>query len=76
MNLAYDTAARRALAAPAFARDLSQALRRALRTTWTLLEGLGHARARQQLLQLAREVQASRPELAAQLRRTARQGWL
>ena len=76
MNLAYDTAARRALASPAFGRGFLQTLSRSLRGVWTALESVGHARARQQLLQLAREVQASRPELAAQLRQSARQGWL
>jgi hypothetical protein len=76
MNLAYDTAARRALAAPAFSRAVRQALSRSLRAAWTFLESLGRARARRQLLQLAREVQDSRPELAAQLRHTAVRSWL
>jgi hypothetical protein len=74
--LAHDTAARRALAAPAFSHDVFQALGRSLRAAWSVLEGLGRARARGQLLQLAREVQASRPELAAQLRRSAARGWV
>lgn len=76
MNLAYDTAARRALAAPAFGRNVRRTLGRSLRTVWTILESLGRARARREMLQLARDVQASRPELAAQLRRSATQSWL
>lgn len=77
MNLAYDTAARRALSAPALDRDsFSQAVKRPLRAVWTALESVGRARARRQLLQLAHDVQASRPELAAQLRQAARHGWL
>ena len=76
MNLAYDTAARRALSAPASDRGFFQTLNRSLRTVWSALESVGRARARRQLLQLARDVQASRPELAAQLRQTARRGWL
>lgn len=76
MNLAYDTAARRTLSTPALGRGFSQTLKRSLRAVWSALESVGRARARRQLLQLARDVQASRPELAAQLRQTARHGWL
>lgn len=76
MNLAYDTAARRALSAPVLDRGFAQALNRSLRAVWTALESVGRARARRQLLQLAQDIQASRPELAMQLRQTARRGWL
>lgn len=76
MNLAYDPAARRALSAPVLDRGFSQTLNRSLRAVWTALESVGRARARRQLLQLAHDIQASRPELAAQLRQTARRGWL
>ncbi len=76
MNLAYDTAARRALSAPATDGGFFQTLNRSLRAVWTALESVGRARARRQMLQLAHDVQASRPELAAQLRQAARRGWL
>lgn len=76
MNLAYDNAARRALSAPVLDRGFAQTLNRSLRAVWTALESVGRARARRQLLQLAQDIQASRPELAAQLRQTAKRGWL
>jgi hypothetical protein len=72
MDLVHDTMTARGLAKPA----VPSFLTRALRAIWTGLESLGRARARREVLQLARDVQASRPELAAQLRRTARQSWL
>jgi hypothetical protein len=72
MNLAYDTAVARSPAKPAVPSLLS----RALRAAWVALESVGRARARREMLRLAHEVQASRPELAAQLRRAARQSWL
>jgi hypothetical protein len=72
MDLVHDTMTSRSLAKPAAPSFLA----RALRATWVGLKSLGRARARREVLRLAREVQASRPELAAQLRRTARQSWL
>jgi hypothetical protein len=72
MNLAYDTAAIRSPAKPAVPSLLS----RALSSAWVALKSVGRARARREVLRLSREVQASRPELAAQLRRVAKQSWL
>ena len=49
---------------------------RALAVVWTALKAVGAARGRRELLELAREHQATRPEFAATLRAAARRGWL
>ena len=51
-------------------------LARARGAVWRALCTVGQRRSRQHLLSLARDIEASRPELAAQLRDTARHGWL
>lgn len=58
--------------APLAAR-LKAASLRACSAVWTFLQVLGHARARRDMLDVANSIEASRPELAAQLRRAARQ---
>ena len=50
-------------------------LARAGHAVWRVLLDIGQRRGRHHLLSLARDVEASRPELAAQLRDTARRGW-
>ena len=49
---------------------------RVLAVLWTALKAIGEARGRRELLELAREHQAMRPEFAATLRSAARRGWL
>jgi len=51
------------------------AVARVGRTTWDWLGYLGQARARGHLLLLARSHEATRPELAAQLRAAAERNW-
>ena len=51
-------------------------LARAGHAVWRALCTVGQRRSRRHLLSLARDIEASRPELAAQLRDTARHGWL
>ena len=51
-------------------------LARAGRVVWRVLQDIGLRRGRGEILRLARDIEASRPELAAQLRDTARRGWL
>lgn len=46
---------------------------RACRGVWRFLEVLGQARARRDMLEVANSIASSRPQLAAQLRRAARQ---
>ena len=46
------------------------------RALWRVLQHMGQRRSRHHLLHLARDIEASRPGLAAQLRDTARHGWL
>ncbi len=58
---------------PAAAPDV---LKRAFAALWAALEAVGAARGRRELLQLAREHEAMRPEFAATLRDAARRGWL
>ena len=43
---------------------------------WNFLANIGARRARAELLRLARMHELSSPELAAQMRRVAREGWL
>jgi hypothetical protein len=43
---------------------------------WAALEAIGEARGRRQLLKIADECAATRPELASQLRAAARSSWL
>lgn len=43
---------------------------------WAALEAIGEARGRRQLLKIAHECAATRPELASQLRAAARSSWL
>ncbi len=49
---------------------------RARTAVWQALSAVGQSRGRAALLELAREHEATRPALAAQLRSTARRGWL
>jgi len=42
---------------------------------WQFLSVIGESRARVSLRELARDTEASRPELAAQLRQAARRSW-
>ena len=60
------------LAAPAGPSRLT----RTGRALWRVLRDIGLRRSRGEILRLARDIEASRPELAAQLRDTARHGWL
>ncbi|NML18720.1 hypothetical protein [Azohydromonas caseinilytica] len=76
MYSSFDIGTVRVQAKPVSAPVAADGVKRALRAAWNLLERLGRARARREMLQVARELQASRPELAAQLRRTATQSWL
>ena len=46
------------------------------RLVWGALEQTSARRARSELLRLANEHEASRPEFATQLRAAARRGWL
>jgi len=47
----------------------------AARNLWNILSAVGEARARRELLTLARHSETTRPELAASLRAAARHGW-
>lgn len=67
---------RAALPAGTSASPGSSLLSRAGRAAWRVLQDMGQRRSRHHLLHLARDIEASRPELAAQLRDTARHGWL
>ena len=60
----------------AAAASITGAARRALAVVWTALKAVGAARGRRELLQLAREHEAMRPEFAATLRDAARRGWM
>lgn len=71
-HLADDLLIRRALARPVEPSALPAVLRRARRGLWNFLHAVGRSKARHDMLQLARELQASRPELADRLRRAAR----
>jgi hypothetical protein len=51
---------------------LAHRLRRAARGLWRVLEAHGQRRAAAQLLDTAQRIQASQPDLAAELRRLAR----
>jgi hypothetical protein len=51
-------------------------MRRALSAVFDFLKVVGQTNARQEMLAEARRIEASRPELAAQLRRVARGSWL
>ena len=50
--------------------------RRLLTIVWEALKAVGASRGRRELLAVAREHEALRPEFAAQLRAAARRGWL
>jgi hypothetical protein len=65
------TGAARGSAAPGVA-----FLARTRAAIWRTLEAIGEHRGRAVLLQHAREHEESRPEFAAQMRETARRGWL
>ena len=52
------------------------AVRRAMRGLFLFFKVLGETRARQEMLAEARRIEVSRPELAARLRRAARESWL
>lgn len=54
----------------------SSTLVRTGRVVWRALERAGARRARRELLNLAREHEAARPEFAAHLREAAHRGWL
>ena len=49
---------------------------RLLALVWEALKAVGASRGRRELLAVAREHEALRPEFAAQLRAAARRGWL
>lgn len=51
-------------------------LRRVLRSIWDFLECVGRTRARHEMLETARRLQVSQPQLAAQLRRAASQNMM
>lgn len=42
---------------------------------WQFLQVVGEIRAREEMLAVARSIAPSRPELAARLRRAARESW-
>ena len=66
----------RRVALPAGATAPASWLARAGHAVWHVLQDMGQRHNRHQLLHLARDTEASRPGLAAQLRNTARHGWL
>lgn len=51
-------------------------VRRAMSAVFAFLKAVAETSARQEMLAEARRIEASRPELAAQLRRAARGSWL
>jgi len=68
-------------AADAYLEERSQppapgALRLAISAVFAFLTVVGQTKARQEMLAEARRIEASRPQLAAQLRRAARSSWL
>jgi hypothetical protein len=58
-----------------YAARLKAASLTACRGAWEFLKAVGQARARRDMLDVANSIAASRPELAARLRKAAREGW-
>jgi hypothetical protein len=80
INISSATAALRSVGhfqeraiAPRAAR-LRTAILAACQGVWAFLKAVGQARARREMLEVADSISASRPELAARLRKAAREG--
>lgn len=69
-------AGRAGLRPSALPADANSRPRRLLVVVWEALKAVGASRGRRELLALARDQEAIRPELAASLRSAARRSWL